>query len=62
VASSARFGLVIPKVYLETSVVSYMTSRFSSDVVVLAHQQLTREWWELRRNEFELYTSEVVVA
>lgn len=51
-----------PKVYLETSVVSYITSRPARDVVVLAHQQLTREWWELRRNEFELYTSEVVVA
>lgn len=51
-----------PKVYLETSVVSYMTSRLARDVVVLAHQQLSREWWELRRGEFELYTSEVVVA
>jgi predicted nucleic acid-binding protein len=54
--------VVAPKVYLETSVVSYITSRPARDVVVLAHQQLTREWWELRRNEFELYTSEVVVA
>ncbi len=51
-----------PKVYLETSVVSYMTSRLARDVVVLAHQQLSREWWEVRRGEFELYTSEVVVA
>lgn len=51
-----------PKVYLETSVVSYLAARPARDVVVLAHQQLTREWWELRRNAFELYTSEVVVA
>ena len=51
-----------PKVYLETSVVSYLTSRPARDVVVLAHQQMTREWWELRRNEFDLYTSEVVAA
>lgn len=51
-----------PKVYLETSVVSYITSRPARDVVVLAHQQLTREWWELRRSEFELFTSEVVAA
>jgi predicted nucleic acid-binding protein len=53
---------VAPKVYLETSVVSYITSRLARDIVVLAHQQLTREWWDLRRGEFELYTSEVVVA
>jgi predicted nucleic acid-binding protein len=53
---------VPPKVYLETSVVSYLAARPARDVVVLAHQQLTREWWELRRNSFELYTSEVVVA
>jgi predicted nucleic acid-binding protein len=53
---------VLPKVYLETSVVSYITSRLARDIVVLAHQQLTRDWWELRRGEFDLYTSEVVAA
>ncbi|MEA2239823.1 MAG: hypothetical protein QOC81_4547 [Thermoanaerobaculia bacterium] len=54
--------MVAPKVYIETSVISYLTARPARDVVVLAHQQLTREWWEAARHEYELYTSEIVVA
>jgi predicted nucleic acid-binding protein len=53
---------VAPKVYLETSVISYLTARPARDVVVLAHQQLTREWWVTERQSFELYTSEIVLA
>jgi hypothetical protein len=33
-----------PRVYIETSVVSYLTSRSSRDLVVAAHQELTRQW------------------
>ena len=50
-----------PKVYLETSVVSYLTSRLSRDLVVAGHQQVTQEWWERRRDEFELYVSQIVI-
>ena len=50
------------KVYLETSVISYLTARPSRDIVVLAHQQLTRDWWTTERHAFELYTSEIVAA
>jgi hypothetical protein len=32
-------------IYLETSVVSYYTSKPSRDIIVLAHQEITREWW-----------------
>jgi hypothetical protein len=45
-----------PKVYIETSVISYLTARLSSDLIVAAHQKLTFEWWENHRVEFELYT------
>ena len=48
------------RVYIETSVVSYLTSAPSRDVVVAAHQQLTLEWWR-RRERFELFVSEAVV-
>ena len=51
-----------PKVYVETSVISYLTARPARDVVVLAHQQLTREWWNLARQEYELFSSEIVYA
>ena len=47
--------------YLDTSVIGHVTSRLSRDVVTLAHQQVTREWWHGRRHEFDLYVSELVV-
>ena len=37
-----------PKAYLETTVVSYLTALPSRDLLVAAHQQVTREWWEGR--------------
>ena len=51
-----------PKVYIETTIVSYLTGRPSSEIVALGHQQVTREWWENDRAGFDLYTSEVVIA
>jgi hypothetical protein len=52
---------MLPRVYIETSVISYLTSLPSRDIVQLAHQQLTHEWWS-RRDRFELFVSRVVVA
>lgn len=49
-----------PSVYIETTVVSYLTARPSRDVVLHAHQQLTLEWWSTRRIGFELFISPVV--
>ena len=47
-------------VYLETSVVSYLTARPSRDMVVAAHQELSRQWWETRASRFEIVVSELV--
>jgi hypothetical protein len=33
----------------------------SRDLVAAARQQITHEWWEKRRQEFDLYTSEFVI-
>jgi predicted nucleic acid-binding protein len=49
------------KVYLETTVISYLTSAASRDIVQVAHQQITREWWE-RRGDFELFVSQAVIT
>jgi hypothetical protein len=49
-----------PTIYIETSVISYLTARLSNDLVIAAHQKLTRDWWEQRRVDFELYTSQWV--
>src|SRR4030042_6157214 len=50
-----------PSLYIETTVPSYYVSRNSRDVVVLAHQQITRIWWETRLSEFRAYISPVVL-
>jgi predicted nucleic acid-binding protein len=48
--------------YVETSVVSYLVARRNQrDLIVAAHQELTREWWEGRRHEFVLFASAVVI-
>ena len=49
------------KVYLETTVVSYLTARPSRDLVVAAHQQITQDSWTNRRPDFDLYASQLVV-
>ena len=35
-----------PAVYVETTVLSYLAARPSRDLVVVAHQRLTAEWWQ----------------
>jgi predicted nucleic acid-binding protein len=49
-----------PRVYIETSVISYLTARASRDLILVAHQQITQEFW-LRRSEFEFYASQLVL-
>jgi len=51
-----------PKVYIETTILSYLTARPSNDLRAMANQNTTIEWWENRRSEFEIYISEFVVA
>ena len=50
-----------PKVYLETTIPSYLTARPSRDLVTAAHQQITREWWDTRRHAFDLFVSQMVL-
>lgn len=51
-----------PKVYIETSIASYLTARPSNDIRAAANQNTTIEWWETRRTCFDLFISEFVVA
>ncbi|MBI1745291.1 MAG: type II toxin-antitoxin system VapC family toxin [Acidobacteria bacterium] len=50
-----------PKVYIETTIVSYLTSRPSRDLIIAAHQQLTQDWWQNRRTDFDLFISQLVI-
>jgi hypothetical protein len=49
-----------PTVYIETTVVSYLTAWPSRDLIRSAQQHQTREWWDRRRSDFELLCSELV--
>ena len=49
------------RIYIETSVVSYLTSLPSRDLIVAAHQEITREWWAHRRNDFTIAISALVI-
>jgi hypothetical protein len=51
----------MPKVYLETTIASYLTARTSRDLIVAAHQELTFEWWDRHRHSFDLFVSGLVL-
>jgi hypothetical protein len=51
-----------PRVYVETTVPSYLTAWSSRDLVRAAHQQIIREWWDQRRARFDLFISQVVLG
>jgi hypothetical protein len=47
------------RIYVETSVISYLTARPSRTIIGAAHQQITLAWWELR-SDYELFVSQPV--
>ena len=49
------------KLYLETTIPSYLTSHPSRDLIVAAHQQINHEWWEKRRHDFDIFISQFVI-
>ena len=50
-----------PKLYLETTVPSYLTAWPSRDLIRAGHQQITKEWWQTRRAGFDCYISQFVL-
>lgn len=53
--------MIVERVYIETTFVSYLTARPSCDVVIAGHQQSTHEWWDQSRADYELCTSQLVL-
>jgi len=51
-----------PKIYIETSVISYLTSRTSRDLVTAARQRLTMDWWDSKKTQYNLYVSQPVIS
>jgi predicted nucleic acid-binding protein len=48
-------------IFIETTIPSYYVSRPSRDLLQLARQELTREWWDGQRRQFDLFTSQLVL-
>ncbi|MBN1515709.1 type II toxin-antitoxin system VapC family toxin [Candidatus Sumerlaeota bacterium] len=49
-------------VYIESSIPSYLTARLSRDIRTAGWQQVTMQWWDECRCEYDLFTSELVIA
>jgi len=50
-----------PTLYLESTIPSYLAGRPSRDLIVAAHQQITHEWWQRARPDFDIYISQAVL-
>lgn len=49
------------RIYIESTIPSYVAARPARDLIQAANQQLTRDWWEFQREKHELFTSQVVL-
>lgn len=47
-------------VYIETSVISYLTARPSRDVLTTTRQAITLEWWQTKRHKYDVFISVLV--
>jgi hypothetical protein len=48
-------------VYIESTIVSYFTARDSSAPLVAARQRITRDWWNVSRQLFDVCRSQAVL-
>lgn len=48
-------------IYIETSIIGYLTARPNNNLIVMANLEATRRWWEVRRTNFRLYISQIVL-
>ncbi len=57
----ARVGVCMkPKLYMETSVISYLAARPSKNQIIAGQQASTLRWWKEKRNKFHLFISKIV--
>lgn len=57
-------GVTVAKkstVYIESTIPSYLVARPSRDILKLAHQRVTKKWWETAREKYSIYMSSVVI-
>ncbi len=56
------YGDTKPRVYLETTVISYLVGRPSSDATLASWQQITRQLWEHYTDRFTFVVSPIVLV
>ena len=49
------------RIYIESTIPSYVVARPARDLLQAARQQITRDWWDLQREQHELFTSQIVL-
>jgi hypothetical protein len=52
---------MMERVYIETTFVSYLTARPSRDLIVAGQQQITHDWWDTRRRDYEVCVLQLVL-
>ena len=50
-----------PKLYLETTIPSYLTPKPTRVPLMAGKLIATKKWWRLRRNDFDLFVSQLVL-
>ncbi len=57
-----KYAEIRPKVYVETTVVSYLVARPSNNITLAARQRATRQLWNDYSNNFEFIVSDIVIT
>ena len=47
--------------YIETSILGYLTARSTKNLILAANIEVTKDWWEYRRSAFTMYVSQAVL-
>lgn len=61
IVAITTFLIMNPTVYIESTVISYVTAKPSRDLIVAAHQQITTEWWASVRPKVDCFISPFVI-
>lgn len=57
-----QYSTIKPKLYLETTVISYLVARPSTDTSLVYRQQVTQQLWEEYADDYEFVVSDIVIS
>jgi hypothetical protein len=56
----ARFNALV-RIYIESTIPSYVVARPARDLLQAAHQEITKRWWESERLKHDIFISPLVL-